>query len=416
VVAQLPNGERAVIRGEGLRRVAAALGPKARAPLKIERGSILRLLREGTQWRIEQWPEVEAAFVALDAQSGRVRALVGGFEFARQPFNHVTQAQRQPGSSFKPLLYSAALEQRVMPATRIDDLPFVAPNGWAPQNSDGRFDGPLSLREALARSKNLVSVRLLQLVGVSEAKAWAERFGIDPARQPDNLTLALGTGSVSPMQLAQAYAPLANGGWRVAPVLVERIVDAQGRTVFEAPSPAPFTEATRAIPERNAWLMTDLLGEVTRTGTAARAQAQLKRPDIYGKTGTTDDAVDAWFAGYHPTVVGVAWMGYGQPRSLGERESGGGLALPIWIDYMASALRQVPVTPAPPPPAGLVRDGDDWLYTEWLQGGWVNRILAEGGAQRLPTVVPAEPGASEAAPANPQPLSPAQILQGVRLP
>ncbi|MCE2659352.1 MAG: PBP1A family penicillin-binding protein [Rubrivivax sp.] len=415
VQAQLPNGERAVIRGEGLRRVAAAVQPKARAPLKIERGSIVRLLRDGTQWRIEQWPEVEAAFVALDAQSGRVRALVGGFEFARQPFNHVTQAQRQPGSSFKPFLYSAALEHRIMPATLIDDLPFSAPNGWSPQNSDGRFDGPLSLRDALARSKNLVSVRLLQQLGVADTKDWAERFGIDPARQPDNLTLALGTGSVSPMQLAQAYAPLANGGWRVAPVLVERIVDAQGRTLFEAPAPAAFTEANRAVPERNAWLMTQLLGEVTRSGTAARAQATLKRPDVYGKTGTTDDAVDAWFAGYHPSVVGVAWVGYGQPRSLGERESGGGLALPIWIDYMATALRAVPVTPPPPAPAGLVRSGDDWLYAEWLQGGWTHRILADGGAQQLPTVMPPEAGASGAAPARPGP-SPAQILQGVGVP
>jgi penicillin-binding protein 1A len=420
VQAQLPSGERAVIRGDGLRRAAAALSPKARAPMRVERGAILRLVREGTQWQISQWPEVEAAYVALDSTTGRVRALVGGFEFSRQPFNHVTQAQRQPGSSFKPLLVSAALEQRVMPGSLIDDLPYVASNGWSPQNSDGRFDGPLTLREALARSKNLVSVRLLQHVGLAEARSWAERFGLDPARQPENLTLALGTGSVSPMQLAQAYLPLANGGWRPAPVLVERITDAQGRTLFEAPPPVPLTEANRVIPERNAYVMTSLLGEVTRSGTAARAQATLRRPDVYGKTGTTDDAVDAWFAGYHPSVVGVAWVGYGQPRSLGERESGGGLALPIWIDAMAAVLRNVPVTPQGPPPAGLERAGDDWIYTEWVQGGAVAHLGTDGAVRWAPTVQaaqPVEPGASAPAPAASGPaLTPAQILQGARLP
>ncbi len=396
VRAQLASGERVAISGEGLRWAQPALAAKAQRPLKIERGSILRLVNTGKEWSISQWPEAEAALVALDPATGRIRALVGGFDFTRQPLNHVTQAWRQPGSSFKPLLYSAVLEQRVMPATRIDDLPFTAANGWSPQNSDGRFDGPLSLREALARSKNLVSVRLLQHVGVADAKAWAARFGLDPARQPDNLTLALGTGSVTPLQMAQAYASLANGGWRVNPVLVERITDAQGRSLFEAPAATPLTETNRVLPERNVFVTNSLLNEVTRSGTAARAQAQLKRPDLYGKTGTTDDAVDAWFAGFQPSLTAVVWMGYDQPRSLGERESGGGLALPIWIDFMASALRNVPISPQPAAPAGVQREGDDWLYSEWLSGGWVSRITADTGTQYVAPPAPALESAASA--------------------
>jgi penicillin-binding protein 1A len=349
---QLASGERVVLSGDALKWVQAALAPKAQAPLKLQRGSIVRLVRNGPAgWALAQWPEVEAALVALDPGTGRVRALVGGVDFTRQPFNHATQAWRQPGSSFKPFLYSAALEQRVMPATQIDDLPFTAADGWSPQNSDGRFDGPLSLREALARSKNLVSVRLLQHVGVGTARDWAGRFGLDAARQPDNLTLALGAGAVTPLQMAQGYATFANGGWRVTPVLVERITDAQGRTLFEAPAPAALTEANRALPERNAFVIASLLNEVTRSGTAARAQAQLRRTDVYGKTGTTNDAVDAWFAGFRPAtgapgpdgrsdgLVTVVWLGHDEPRSLGARESGGGLALPVWIDFMAQALK-----------------------------------------------------------------------------
>jgi penicillin-binding protein 1A len=403
VQAQLATGERVVLRGEGLRWAQAALQPKAKAPLKLERGSIIRVMANGKEWSIAQWPEVESAFVALDPPTGRIRALVGGFDFTRQPLNHVTQAWRQPGSSFKPLLYSAALEQRVQPATLIDDLPYRGADGWSPQNSDGRFDGPLSLREALARSKNLVSIRLLQHVGTAEAKAWASRFGIDPARQPDNLTLALGTGSVTPLQMAQAYATFANGGWRVAPVLVERITDRDGRVLFEAPPAATLTEDTRVLPERNVYVMRSLLNEVTRSGTAARAQAQLKRNDVFGKTGTTDDAVDAWFGGFHPSVAAVAWMGYDQPRGMGDRESGGGLALPIWIDFMAVALRNLPPVPVGPPPAGVQREGDDWRYAEWLNGGWVQRITADAGVQYAPAV--AAPAEGEATPV-PAPIEP----------
>jgi penicillin-binding protein 1A len=392
---QLSSGEQVLVQGDGLRGAQAALGPKAVAPLLLKRGAIVRVMETGKSWALTQWPEVQAAVVSVDAQTGRVRALVGGFDFTRQPFNHVTQAWRQPGSSFKPFLYSAALESGVMPATVIDDSPFVAANGWAPQNSDGRFDGPLSLREALARSRNLVSVRLLQQVGVAPARDWAGRFGLELARQPDNLTLALGSGSVTPMQMAQAYAVFANGGYRVNPVLIERITDATGKVLFAAPPPQPLSEEQRVLPARNAFVMQQLLAEVTRSGTAAKAQAALGRSDIGGKTGTTNEAVDAWFVGFQASVATAVWVGFDDPRSLGDRESGGGLALPIWIDTMAAALKGVPGAPSAPP-GGLLRR-DDWLYEEWADGGAWARLPAEGPPQRVPQApppLPVEPAAS----------------------
>ena len=384
---QLASGERVSVKGEGLRWAQPGLNAKAKAALKLTRGSVVRVLSKGNTktgetWAIAQWPEAEAALVALDTQSGRVRALVGGFDFTRQPFNHVTQSWRQPGSAFKPLLYSAALEARVMPATLVDDLPFTAPNGWSPGNSSGAHSGPISLRTALTQSSNLASVRVLQHVGTQRAREWSTRFGMDAQRHPDNLTLALGTGLVTPLQMAGAYATLANGGWRVAPVVIEKITDAQGKVLFEAPPAAALTEDNRALPERNAYVMSSLLNDVTRTGTAAQAQARLKRTDIYGKTGTTNDAVDAWFTGYHPSLATAVWMGYDKPRSLGGGASGGGLALPIWIDFMGAALKGVPVAQPPAPPAGLSRVNDEWLYSEWVDGGgWVSSISDAGGTQ-----------------------------------
>jgi penicillin-binding protein 1A len=387
----LAGGERVTIAGEGLRFAASGLGPKAKTALALKRGAVVRVMPgEKPSWQIAQWPQAEAAFVALDPASGRVRALVGAFDFNRQPFNHVTQGWRQPGSAIKPLLYSAALEHGLAPSTVIDDAPYSAANGWSPDNSDGQFLGPLTLRDALAKSRNLVSVRVLQATGVGATRDWLARYGLDAARQPDNLTLALGTGSVTPLQMAQAYGAVANGGWLVGPVVIERVTDAQGKLLFEAPAPAPLAEATRALPARNAFLTASLLNEVTKSGTAARAQAALQRSDLYGKTGTTDHAVDAWFAGFQPSLVAVAWMGYSEPKSLGERESGGALALPIWIDFMATALKGVPVAPLPVP-AGLMRADDDWLYDEHAVAGHVQRIGADGQVQRTsPFALPAQ--------------------------
>jgi penicillin-binding protein 1A len=379
VVAVLANGETVHVRGVGLRVALPGLRPKAPKALALKRGDIIRVTSQPRgktiDWAIVQWPQAEAAFVALDPSTGRVRALVGGFDFGRRPFNHATQAWRQPGSSFKPFIYSAAFEAGVMPDTVVDDLPWVS-EGWEPKNSDGRFDGPMTVREALAKSKNMVSIRLLDNTGVAATRSWIERFGFDLAKQPDNLTLALGAGSTTPLQLAGAYAVLANGGYRVAPVLIERITDAQGQVIFEAPPAMPLTEAERVLPARNAFLVDSLLNDVARVGTAARAQATLQRPDLYGKTGTTNDAVDAWFAGFQPGVVGVAWMGYDEPRSLGEGESGGGLALPIWIDAMAQMLRGVPVEPPPAPPPGVVQGALDWRYEEWAEEAPVTHLSA----------------------------------------
>ena len=420
VVAQLATGETVKLSGEGLRWAQPGLNAKAPADLQIHRGSVIRVLRverpkaEPT-WSISQWPEAEAALVSMDPVTGRVRAWVGGFDFRQQPFDHVSKAWRQPGSSFKPFLYSAALERGVMPATQILDAPLTGPateGGWNPQNSDGKFDGPLTLRQALVKSKNLVSVRLLQHIGLGPARDWIARFGFDLARQPDNLTLALGAGSTTPLQMAQAYAMLANGGRQVAPVVIERITDARGQVLFEA-APANTAAAESAepmIPARNLFIVNSLLNDVTRVGTAAKAQAQLGRSDLFGKTGTTNDAVDAWFAGYQPGLVAVVWMGHDEPRSLGEHESGGGLALPIWIGYMRQALAGVPVQPPPAPPDGVVRASrmpsegsgepspEDWVYSEFASGGQVEHI----GIDEAVAPPPSTAAAAAAAPV-PQP-------------
>ena len=419
---QLATGEQLRINGDGLRAAQAGLGHKASADQVIERGDIVRVMAlpavtttvtttataapANSRWAVVQWPEVQAAFVALDASSGRVRALVGGFDFSRQPFDHVTQAWRQPGSAIKPFVYSAALEHGVMPATLVNDAPLDNTDGWDPQNADGQFDGPLTVREALVRSKNLVSVRLLRQIGLGAALDWLARFGFETSRQPQNLTLALGAGSTTPLQLAQAYAVLANGGWPVAPVVIERITDAQGKLLFEAPQPLPLADVQRAVPARNVFITNSLLNDVTRVGTAAKAQAQLQRRDLYGKTGTTNDAVDAWFAGFqagapggaqagaapgNAGLVAVAWLGHDQPRSLGARESGAGLALALWIDYMATALKGVPVAAAPPPPDGVLRRDGDWVYSEWAEGGEVARI---GLDSALPVPAVAEPASA----------------------
>jgi penicillin-binding protein 1A len=381
LVAKLASGESVRLTGAALKWVQAALKPDAPAALAIRRGAIVRLQQvprgKNSEWTLAQWPQADAAFVALDPVSGRVRALVGGFDFVRNQFNHVTSAARQPGSSFKPFLYATAFEHGVMPETLVDDAPLRDADGgvpgWDPHNSDGQFDGEMTVREGLVRSKNLVSVRLLQHIGLAAARDGIARFGFDMAHQPQDLTLALGSGSVTPLQMAGAYAVLANGGHRITPVLIERIVDGQGRVLFEAPPAEPPSEATRVVPERNAFLIDTLLADVTLRGTAARAQATLKRSDLYGKTGTSNDAVDAWFAGFAPGAVAVAWMGFDEPRSLGEGESGGGLALPIWIEAMGQMLRGVPVQPLSPP-EGVVSVGGDWRYAEWAEGGFVVRV------------------------------------------
>ena len=373
----LANGEAIEVTGAGLRQAQSGLSAKAASALRIQRGAVVRVLQTGKTWTVTQWPQAEGAFVALDPSNGDVRALVGGFDFHRNQFNHVTQGWRQPGSSYKPFIYSGAIESGVQPETLVNDMPLENVGNWDPQNDDGSTDGPITVRTALARSKNLVSIRLVQLLGPDGARKWTSRFGFAPERQPDNLTQALGTGSTTPMQLAGAYAVLANGGLRVNPQFVRRITNANGDTVFEAPVQT-LSDAQRVVPQRNTFMVSSLLQDVTRVGTAARAQATLKRPDLYGKTGTTDDVVDAWFAGFQPSLVAVVWVGYDTPRSLGSRASGSALALPAWIEFMAAALKNVPVAEVKPPPGVVKVEDGDWRYTEWAEDGFIRSLGLDG--------------------------------------
>ncbi|WP_127996852.1 penicillin-binding protein 1A [Piscinibacter defluvii] len=382
VVAVLASGESVTITGEGLKPATSGLAEKGNPKTAIRRGAVIRLIKGPKgDWSITQQPEVEGAFVALDPRTGAIRALVGGFDFSKSSFNHVTQAWRQPGSSFKPFIYSAALEKGFTPATVINDAPLffdadvTGSQPWEPKNYDGQFDGPMSLRRGLAKSKNMISIRILQAIGPAYAQEWVTRFGFEAEKHPAYLTMALGAGSVTPLQMASAYGVFANGGYAVNPFLVSRLTDSKGRVLNE-PKPPVLDESMRVLDARNAFVMTSLLQEVTRSGTAARAQGTLKRPDVYGKTGTTNDSNDAWFAGWQKEVVGVVWLGYDQPRKLGDRETGGGLSLPVWIDYMSVALKGVPVSePAPPP--GVVNVGGEWYYDEYANGSGVSSLGME---------------------------------------
>lgn len=373
------NGEALEITGDGLKPAQSGLTDKAPPNIKIRRGAVIRVAKTAKgAWEITQLPEVEGAFIAIDPRDGSIKALVGGFDFAKNKFNHVTQAWRQPGSSFKPFIYSAALEKGFTPSTVVNDAPLFYDAGvtggqpWEPKNYDGTFEGPMTLRRGLAKSKNMISIQILQSIGPQYAQEWIARFGFDPEKHPPYLTMALGAGSVTPMQMATGYSVFANGGYRVNPWLVSKVSEQRGKVLVE--SQAPVLEDTeRAIDARNAFLMTNLLQEVTRSGTAARAQATLKRPDIYGKTGTTNDSMDAWFAGYQPTLTAVTWIGYDTPRKLGDRETGGGLSLPVWISFMDSALKNVPVS-EPAAPEGVVHVGNEWYFDEFAKGAGVSGL------------------------------------------
>jgi penicillin-binding protein 1A len=392
VVVVRQNSEQITITGAGLSPVESGLSDKAPAARRIRKGAVVRIVQlPKGQWEITQLPEVEGAFVALTPQTGAIRALVGGFDFAKNKFNHVTQAWRQPGSSFKPFIYSAALEKGLSPATMVNDEPLFFDGGvtggqpWEPKNYDGKFDGPMSLRTGLAKSKNMVSIRVLQSVGTRPAQEWVTRFGFEADKHPPYLTMALGAGSVTVMQMATGYSVFANGGYRVSPHLINRITDYKDRLLVDSP-PIEINEASqRVIPQRNAFVITSMMQEVTRSGTAARAQATLNRPDIYGKTGTTNDAMDAWFAGYHPQVAAVVWIGYDTPRKLGDRETGGGLSLPVWVKYMETALRNLPIT-EPAPPEDLERIGGDWVYPEFAGNNGISSLDSKvnGKAETLP--------------------------------
>ena len=373
------NGEPVDISGEGLKPAQSGLSDKAPPKIKIRRGAIIRVTRmPKNSWEITQLPEVEGAFVALDPRDGSIKALVGGFDFEKNKFNHVTQAWRQPGSSFKPFIYSAALEKGFTPATVINDSPLFFDAGvtggqpWEPRNYDGKFEGPMTLRQGLAKSKNMISIRILQAVGTQNAQDWITRFGFDPEKHPPYLTMALGAGSVTPMQMASAYSVFANGGMRINPWLITKVTEQQGKLLVETKPPV-LDESMRVIDARNAFMMESLLQSVTRFGTAASAQATLKRPDLYGKTGTTNDAMDAWFAGFQPTLTAITWIGYDTPHKLGDHETGGGLSLRVWIRFMEHALKNVPVM-EPDAPEGVVHTGGEWFFDEYAKGAGISSL------------------------------------------
>ncbi|ATE61270.1 penicillin-binding protein 1A [Thauera sinica] len=435
------HGERVTVAAAGLRFAAPMLAEKAPQTRRIRPGAIVRIraANGGKGWEITQLPEAQGALVSIDARSGAVHALIGGFDYNRNKFNHVTQAQRQPGSSFKPFIYSAAFERGFGPGSVMSDEPISFPAGttggqaWEPKNYDGRYGGPMTLRSALARSKNMVSIRLLQQISPEYAQDYITRFGFDAARHPPYLTMALGAGSVTPWEMASGYAVFANGGYRVEPYVIKEIYDGNGRLIARTDPPVAGESAPRVIDERNAWLLDSMMQDVVRSGTATRARA-LNRSDLAGKTGTTNDYLDAWFCGYGGDVVAVAWMGYSQPRNLGRGETGGAAALPIWIDYMRTALNDAPPREHPLPGGLLaVTAGDgsrqDYIYAEnkppappavpdWLRELFSDETTpaTEAPEEAIPPAPAAYPAAAAVRHQVPAMQAPAPVVDRVPVP
>jgi penicillin-binding protein 1A len=380
VEAETADGNVVTLQGDGLKFAATSLSAKAAAAVKIRPGAVIRVVQDAKgNWAVTQLPQVEGALVSLTPQDGAIRALIGGFDFNKNKFNHITQAWRQPGSSFKPFIYSSALEKGVGPATTVNDAPlhFAAAgpgqDAWDPKDDD-QPDGPMSVRVALEKSKNLVSIRLLGFVGTKYAQDYVTRnFGFDVDKTPPYLPMALGAGLVTPLQSASAYAVFANGGYRVNPYLISTVSDARGNVLSKAQPVVAGQNAPRTISAANDYVMTSLLRSVAQSGTGAGTNA-LHRTDIAGKTGTTNEAHDGWFAGYQRSLVAVAWMGYDQPKSLGSREFGAQLALPIWVQYMGRALRGVPQY-TEPPPDGVSTLNEEMYLSKFTPGnGFVSAI------------------------------------------
>jgi penicillin-binding protein 1A len=363
---------------------ANSMGPNPRSPADVvTRGDIVYVARDDEgSYRLSQIPAAQAALVVLSPQDGSIQALTGGFSFLQSNYNRATQARRQPGSSFKPFLYSAALDNGYTPASLVNDAPLVfideyLDTEWRPRNAGGDFLGPIRLREALFRSRNLVSIRLMQDLGVDNSLAYIERFGFSRQELPRNLSASLGTSELTPLQIAQGYTVIANGGYAVRPFLIEYIRDRNGKLIdFARPQVTPTLlparqeriqayqkelalavqiddlEAPQVVDPRTTYQLTSMLKDVITRGTATRARA-LQRSDLAGKTGTTNDQKDAWFAGYNGDFVATVWVGFDQPATLGRREFGGTAALPIWMSFMAEALEGLPEH-SQPMPEGLM--------------------------------------------------------------
>ncbi len=382
VVVSRSQGRQFNITGNGLQFARKGLETDAPQNLRLRPGAVVRIgLMDSGEWEITQLPEVEGAFVALQADTGAVRALVGGFDFQRSEFNNVTQAYRQPGSTLKPFVYGAALEKGFSPATLINDAPVSFDPGetggepWEPKNYDDKYEGVLTMRQALAKSKNMVSIRILNRIGPRFGQSYLSRFGFEAERNPPYLTLALGAGGVTPMQMATGYAAIANGGFRVTPYFIDRVIDESGNLLSQTEPARAQREAPRIIEPQDVFILNSMLQDVIRVGTGRKALS-LGRADLAGKTGTTNNAQDAWFAGYQRNMAALAWVGYDQPRSLGERETGGGLALPIWIDFMQEALKKVPVS-TPEMPASVLRINGEFYTASSAPGVGVSSLGLE---------------------------------------
>ena len=365
-----------------------SMGPRPQRPADVVKiGDVVRVRWQDDSALFSQVPQAQAALVSLDPRDGSIEALAGGFSFGQSNYNRAIQAKRQPGSSFKPFIYSAALDAGYTAASLVNDSPIVfVEEGmdriWRPKNDNNTFLGPIRMREALYKSRNLVSIRLLQTLGVGHTIDYISRFGFDPQDLPRNLSLALGTATLTPMEIATGWTTFANGGYKIEPYLIQRIEDREGKLLFEAnPARVPQHEsqdhavevsaapehelstdeqtdgqprfAERVLDERTAYIMTSMLQDVIKRGTGRRALA-MGRDDIAGKTGTTNDSIDSWFSGYNADIVTTVWAGFDQPQSLGRNEYGGTVALPIWMTYMSAVLKDMPEHP-PAEPDGLLK-------------------------------------------------------------
>lgn len=344
VVIQLPSGKRVTLDGRSLGFAARAVNNEKMGESRIRRGSVIRVRNNGGRWVVVQEPLLQGALVSLDAKTGAVRALVGGYDFHSKTFNRAAQAMRQPGSTFKPFVYSAALSKGMTASTMVNDAPISLPgkgaNGsvWTPKNSDGRYSGYITLRQALTASKNMVSIRILMSIGVGYAQQYIQRFGFKPSELPASLSMALGTGETTPLKIAEAYSVFANGGYRVSSHVIDKIYDSDGRLRAQMQPLVAGQNAPQAIDPRNAYIMYKIMQDVVRVGTA-RGAAALGRSDIAGKTGTTNDNKDAWFVGFNPDVVTAVYIGFDKPKSMGRAGYGGTIAVPVWVDYMRFALK-----------------------------------------------------------------------------
>lgn len=381
ITAIIRNGDHVALSGKQLAVVKSALNGKGGK--QILPGSVIRVYKQNNEWQIGQLPQVQGALVALDPQTGGIKALMGGFDFTYNNFNHVMQANRQPGSSFKPFIYSSALDKGYTPETVIDDSAACYAGGsggsqWCPKNDDGQYLGPITLRQALTYSRNIVTVKILNDVTPQYAINYVTKFGFPESQFQPFLTMGLGANEVTPIQMAQAYAVFANGGYAVAPYFVTKITDANDQVIAET-AKVNLSSQQPVIDPRNAFIMNSILKDVAKYGTGARAYKALQRNDIAGKTGTTNDSKDVWFDGYTPNLVAITWVGYDQPKSLG-RQFGATLALPIWIDFMKSALSGVPERQLAMPSGVVAVPGGTWRGdTEYYyEGSPIGRQNASG--------------------------------------